>query len=616
VNATTTKWQVFAWVMTDCKFWTPAISFYQNLSTANIKYKLSIVNKGAVVTSQEEYRYSGVMIRDNSTFNRSPSSEKFNPQTASRAFTRTYTVPAPNNTARRVIGYLNYDTNYGAWTPPSVTLSGLGITPVTYTATTINTWNKFDLSATQTSGNDGNLTLTTSWQSTATTWFFWVDGIPDAPFITNCRHYGFLFDWLIYRTVDSIIQTATEATVWAYTGIAIAGSTITLTVNHSVRELYDYVKWYLCQTANLWVADFLTSTDGVNFSSTYNLILTNANLTGTANITTTGTLTVTGTSTSTPIITASNGKTGYLNLSWLSAHAVYLQDGSGVQKDYQASVTGTYSYFLSNVLTGTWKYVIKKSGYTYQVGTFTPSTGWQFNITSSTPQKLTPSGGAMYTASTTALATISFTGTTQANIQIGNGEVTAQQAFDMTETALTTNAGMIWLSIRGECSIFLSFWGNYLFMSSAWRLQRWHSGDVLATLDAFVTSSDGVAVDGVNGGVLFLTSSVSTDIANAVWNYNPRTVTNSMWGWRIIDSTKSHEEIIGKYEKKFLEELHKKLDESIGKIPSVDLSKILDSIEPYSILKMNGRDEKRVREPERIHYKILWRGKSKNRGMI
>lgn len=101
----------------------------------------------------------------------------------------------------------------------------------------------------------------------------------------------------------------------------------------------------------------------------------NANLTGTANITTTGTLTVTGTSTSTPIITASNGKTGYLNISGLSGHAVYLQDGSGVQKDYQASVTGTYNYFLSNILTGTWTYTIAKYGFNPLSSTFVASTG-------------------------------------------------------------------------------------------------------------------------------------------------------------------------------------------------------------------------------------------------
>lgn len=64
----------------------------------------------------------------------------------------------------------------------------------------------------------------------------------------------------------------------------------------------------------------------------------------------------------------------------------------------------------------------------------------------------------MYTASTSALCTVTFTGTTQANIAIGDGSVSTQTAFDETEVALATNNGMIWLaSGKGECSIFLGF---------------------------------------------------------------------------------------------------------------------------------------------------------------
>lgn len=511
--------------------------------------------------------------------------------------------------------------------------------------------------------------------------------------------------------------TVNDAVASLITGIAIDGATntITMTQNRTKDELYAYAQWWGAQVYNMDYNIPLVTTDSINYTSTFNIVLTNANLTGTANITTTGTLTITGTSTSTPIITASNGKTGYLNISGLSGHAVYLEDGSGVQKDYQASVTGTYNYFLSNVLTGTWtykiakygsnlitwtftpstwgniavlaildadlwitqatvatvvayttidsfdmlydysayyqttnvgiklarlvnknglwitlwslslslnatagsvfsytaptitiktstltkwstysgslittgtvtflngattnslytdsigsssilnilwlaghsvyienntavqkdyqtitgsyalwipntstgtwKYVIKKPWYTYQVGTFTPATGWQFSISASTPQKFNPNGTIMYQASNSLLATIAFTGTTQANIRIWDGEVSAQQAFDMTETALVTNAGMIWLTIRWECSIFLSSWGNYLFLSDKWRIQRRTAGDVNASLSAFVTSSEGVVVDNVNGWVQFLSSSggltieQATQLANTV----------------------------------------------------------------------------------------------------
>ena len=60
-------------------------------------------------------------------------------------------------------------------------------------------------------------------------------------------------------------------------------------------------------------------------------------------------------------------------------------------------------------------------------------------------------------------------------------------------------------------------------MSTGWRLKRASVGDVNATLGAFVQSADGTAVDGVNGGIEFLTSSTTADI----WNYATRTLTSS-----------------------------------------------------------------------------------------
>lgn len=344
------------WQFTDCNFGFTSTDFITTSALANINQdsEIKLVNKNEDVTLQEVLTYAGDIERDNSLFYRSPSSEKFSPQTVSRAFTRTYVVPAPNNTLRRVVGYLRYDSTYGATTPPTVTLSGLGITPQTYTAGgTHSTWYQFDLSATQTSGADGNLTLTITGLTTATTGAFWVDGIVDAPLVTSSRHYGFLFDSLIYRTADSIITQTTEATVGAYTGISITGSTITLTSDHSIEELYDYCKWYLCQTANLGVADFFSSTDGINFSSTYNLTLNGGDLTGTGSLNLgAGTLTVTAGETTTVPITYSSGTAVYGNVtvSGLVANSrVRLYNTTDATELYNAVVAGT-----STTIPATW----------------------------------------------------------------------------------------------------------------------------------------------------------------------------------------------------------------------------------------------------------------------
>lgn len=315
LNDTSTNAVKGEWVFTDCNFGTPVGTFNNFQNPVNPQYALTVVNKDTLLTEQELYTVRGTQVRDNSTFTNSTSAIRINPRIANTASTRSFKILAPNSVARRVIGYLRYDATYGVATPPSATLSGLGITPQTYTAGgSANTWYKFDLSATQVSGADGNLTLTCTGQSTSTTGNYWISGIIDLPFVTNSRHYGFLFDSNPYRAVDSVIQQTNEATVGAYTGISIVGSTITLSVNHTIRELYDYCKWYLCQTANLSVAEFFTSTDRVNFTSSYNLTLNGGSITGTGNLSL-GTMTLTRTSeTSTVPITYSSGAAVFGNI--------------------------------------------------------------------------------------------------------------------------------------------------------------------------------------------------------------------------------------------------------------------------------------------------------------
>ena len=60
---------------------------------------------------------------------------------------------------------------------------------------------------------------------------------------------------------------ADEATVQAYTGIVVtyATSTVTVTSNHTIQELYEYVKYNVVLAQNLDKAQPLTTSDGTNF---------------------------------------------------------------------------------------------------------------------------------------------------------------------------------------------------------------------------------------------------------------------------------------------------------------------------------------------------------------
>lgn len=177
--------------------------------------------------------------------------------------TDTVTVQAGQTV--RVLGYCRYNTTYGTTYPTTLALSMPNVTTVTYTCPTsgADTWYPIDTTITNSNAYPVTMTLTFTAQSsanteTATAWF---DGITVTDFVTTTRHYGFQFTNTVAQTVDSFITQTNEATVGAYTGISIntGTSTITLTSDHSIQEVYDYCKWYLCQTANLSVPEYFTT---------------------------------------------------------------------------------------------------------------------------------------------------------------------------------------------------------------------------------------------------------------------------------------------------------------------------------------------------------------------
>ena len=81
---------------------------------------------------------------------------------------------------------------------------------------------------------------------------------------------------------DPFITQATEATVAAYTGIAIdhTNGLIAVTENRSVQELYDYCKYNLALEANMDKGEFFTTIDGASFACAYDLTVDGATLAG------------------------------------------------------------------------------------------------------------------------------------------------------------------------------------------------------------------------------------------------------------------------------------------------------------------------------------------------
>ncbi len=215
-----------------------------------------------------------------------------------------------------------------------------------------------------------------------------------------------------------------------------------------------------------------------------------------------------------------NGESSVLQIQNVPAGStVYVEDNSDTQQDYVTSFAGgTYSLSIPNTATGTWTYVVKQPGYDESVGSFDPVGGF-YTFNTNLIQKRQPDGTVMYTGTTSPLIDIEFTGTSQLNIDIADGLVSSQAVIDEVEQGLTTADGMAWLAAGGgDIAIANLSAGNFIFMEDNIRFRRNAAGDVNATVNAFPISTQGVATDGVNGGVIFLSSSAEEDIAAAVWN--------------------------------------------------------------------------------------------------
>lgn len=166
----------------------------------------------------------------------------------SPTLSRVFEVLVKGGTAASIFLYVKKNAAYNdsTYTLPSATLSGLGITPITASGTNVDdTWELLDLSYASGAAptNDGVLTLTLSAQSATATGKAYFSGIPIAPFVTRCRHYGYLFDETSPTRTADIAKSAVFATADAYTGITItwgATSSTTITADNTFQKLYDY----------------------------------------------------------------------------------------------------------------------------------------------------------------------------------------------------------------------------------------------------------------------------------------------------------------------------------------------------------------------------------------
>jgi len=219
--------------------------------------------------------------------------------------------------------------------------------------------------------------------------------------INNVRGYGYVYSTAtidINKTTDLAVNTnatpvtnpfitqTTRATVAAYTGIAVnhTTQTVTLTVAHTLQELYDYAQYDLSEDANFFTADWFTTLNGVDYTSTYDIVVNNCALTGGGSIDVgTNTFTRSGTGTYDGyVITSTNRSLHVLLNTLVSGSTVQIYDTTTSTELYNAVVAATsLDYLFTYTADHTLRIRVRKTGeipYEYS-GTIT-NTGFSLNV--------------------------------------------------------------------------------------------------------------------------------------------------------------------------------------------------------------------------------------------
>jgi hypothetical protein len=208
------------WTMTDCNFGTPVSAFNTFGATPNPQWILRVANKDLDPLTQEVYTPNGNIVRDNTSKISGVQSLKMSPISASNALTFSLYVPAPTGKKVGVSGYLWRDTA----NVTTVTLSGLGITASTYTASgSLSANEQFFVSGTQTTGTDGFLLLTFS--TIGTSGNLWVDSVsaPQAAAI-DFGEFGYWSNALPAQVISANYVASLDVWNTLASNVTVAGS--------------------------------------------------------------------------------------------------------------------------------------------------------------------------------------------------------------------------------------------------------------------------------------------------------------------------------------------------------------------------------------------------------
>ncbi len=225
------------------------------------------VSVNGAATDNRNLNYWRSAVTDLTTRNRSTYAVKIQPKVANTPIRYTFTLPGVAGIAQTIRGSLRFDATYGTATPPSIALSGQGVSASFTAPATADAWHDFTLSFTPTS--TGDITATVTVQSASTAGFVWLDGVYHYPMTQSVRHFGFQFLPQTALVADSRITLSESAALALPVSINHATDTITLTGNATARQIFEACIADLCQTANIGEPVHIESATGDTFDTSY-----------------------------------------------------------------------------------------------------------------------------------------------------------------------------------------------------------------------------------------------------------------------------------------------------------------------------------------------------------
>ena len=222
--------------------------------------------------NSQDINYHRVCTTDTSTTLVSTHSIRIQPRVIATPITYTFLIPGVAGVAQTLKPALRFDSAYGTATPPSISLSGQGVSQSWTCPAVADTWAETTLAFTPTT--TGDITVTVTVQSTATTGYAWLDGIYTYPMTRIIRRWGYLYDQPQASLIADTRITLTQAAALALpVTVDHATSTVAISGGVTPSEALQAMLADLTLSANRGRAVHCTGS-GATFATTYTVAFT------------------------------------------------------------------------------------------------------------------------------------------------------------------------------------------------------------------------------------------------------------------------------------------------------------------------------------------------------